>query len=193
MEFRVAAIAVGPRDLASRASPIDIERKNVMRKSSIVTVLLIAIVLGSLAAGCKPHASADTSGAGSSSATPAGAASAKSLYERLGGGAALQAVVGDFVDNVAADQRINHFFQDTDLPKLKTNLTNLIGQATGGPEKYTGRDMKSTHQGMGIADADFNSLVEDLTKSLDKFKVGATEKGELLALLAGMKGDIVEK
>ncbi|HTK32179.1 MAG TPA: group 1 truncated hemoglobin [Candidatus Saccharimonadaceae bacterium] len=165
-----------------------------MRKSNVVTVLLVVLVAVLFAAGCKPHASGGAaSGAASSSATPASGAAEKSLYERLGGGAALTAVVGDFVDNVAADQRINHFFQDADLPKLKTNLTNLIGQATGGPEKYTGRDMKTTHQGMGIADADFNALVEDLTKSLDKHQVGATEKGELIALLAGMKGDIVEK
>jgi hemoglobin len=125
----------------------------------------------------------------STSAAP----SEKSLYDRLGGGGAIKAVVSDFVSNVAADPRINHFFQDADLGSLATNLSNLIGQATGGPEKYTGRDMQTVHHGMGISDADFNALVEDLGKSLDKFKVPAKEQGELVAILAGMKGDIVGK
>ena len=51
--------------------------------------------------------------------------------------------------------------------------------------------MKTAHAGMKITDADFNALVEDLVKSLDKFKVPAREKNELLAALGGMKGDIV--
>jgi hemoglobin len=63
--------------------------------------------------------------------------------------------------------------------------------ATGGSEKYTGLDMKTAHKGMGITDGDFGALVEDLTAALDKFKVGTTEKTELLTALASMKGDIV--
>jgi hemoglobin len=51
--------------------------------------------------------------------------------------------------------------------------------------------MKTAHKGMGITDADFNALVEDLVKALDKFNVGATEKNELLGALGPMKGDIV--
>ena len=71
------------------------------------------------------------------------------------------------------------------------NLVNQICQASGGPCKYTGKTMKEAHKGMGITDADFGALVEDLVKALDKFKVGATEKNELLGALGGMKGDIV--
>ena len=108
-------------------------------------------------------------------------------------GTAIGAVVDDFLANVSADTRINHFFLDADMGKIKTGLVTLIGQATGGPEHYTGRDMKTTHAGLGIASADFDALVEDLSRSLDKFKVPPQEKGELLALLGGMKGDIVEK
>ena len=63
--------------------------------------------------------------------------------------------------------------------------------ATGGPEKYTGRSMKESHAGLKIGVADFNALVEDLVKSLDKFKVPEAEKTELLNVLGPMKGDIV--
>jgi hemoglobin len=124
------------------------------------------------------------------------AAATKSLYERLGGKTAIVAVVDQFVTNVAADKRINTFFKATAadkarLAKFKTNLVNLVCQASGGPCKYTGKTMKAAHKGMAITDADFNALVGDLVAALDKFKVPAKEKNDLLALLGPMKPDIV--
>jgi hemoglobin len=115
----------------------------------------------------------------------------KSLYDRLGGKDAITAVVDDFVANVAADKRINGFFAKADIPRLKRNLVDQICQATGGPCTYTGKDMKTAHKGMGITDADFNALVEDLQKSLNKFKVPEKEQGELLGALASLKPQIV--
>jgi hemoglobin len=117
----------------------------------------------------------------------------QSLYDRLGKKEAITAVVDEFVANVAADTRINKFFASTDIPKLKMHLVNQICEASGGPCKYTGRSMKEAHKGMGISTADFNALVEDLVKALDKFKVGQKEKDELLGVLGPMKSDIVEK
>jgi hemoglobin len=126
------------------------------------------------------------------------AAKQKSLYDRLGGKTAIAAVVDEFVGRVAADNRINHFFAATasnpaQLASFKGKLVDQICQAAGGPCKYTGRDMKTAHQGMGISAADFNALVEDLVGALDKFKVGATEKNQLLGVLGPMQGAIVEK
>ena len=115
----------------------------------------------------------------------------KSLYDRLGGREAITAVVDDFVANVAADNRINGFFAKTNIPRLKANLVDQICQATGGPCTYTGRDMKTAHKGMGITDANFNALVEDLQKSLNKFKVPEKEQGELLGILGSLKPQIV--
>jgi hemoglobin len=111
----------------------------------------------------------------------------KSLYDRLGGKGAITAVVDDFVGNVAADKRINAYFAKADIPRLKRNLVDQICQATGGPCVYTGKDMKTAHKGMGIADADFNALVEDLVKTLNKFNVPAKEQGELLGILGPLK------
>ena len=116
----------------------------------------------------------------------------RSLYDRLGGKTAISAVVDQFVANVADDSRINGRFATTDIPKLKRHLVDQLCMATGGPCTYTGRDMKTTHAGMRISNADFGSLVEDLVKALDTFKVPAREKGELLGLLGSMKKDIVE-
>ena len=115
----------------------------------------------------------------------------RSLYERLGGKDAITAVIDDFVANVAADARINGRFAKTDIPHLKQMLVDQVCQATGGPCTYSGRTMGDAHKGMHITEAEFNALVEDLTKSLDKFKVGEREKTELLGALGGMKGEIV--
>jgi hemoglobin len=117
----------------------------------------------------------------------------KPLYDRLGGKEAITAVVGDFVSRMAADSRINHFFSNTDIVHLKKMLVDQICQASGGPCQYTGKQMKPAHAGLGISEADFNALVEDLVATLDKFKVGVQEKNELLSVLGPMKKDIVEK
>lgn len=116
-----------------------------------------------------------------------------SLYERLGGTPAITAVVDDFIGNVAADRRINGFFAHTDIPRLKFHLVQQICQGTGGPCYYTGRDMKTAHAGLGIRGRHFNALVQDLGKSLNKFKVPAREQKELVAILAPMKQDIVTR
>lgn len=126
-------------------------------------------------------------------ATGGGATADKPLYDRLGGKDAITAVVDDFVANVAADARINTFFANADIPRLKTMLVDQICEASGGPCKYTGKSMKESHTGMGVKDEHFDALVEDLVKSLDKFKVPEKEKGELLGALGGMKGDIVQQ
>jgi hemoglobin len=118
------------------------------------------------------------------------------LYTRLGGNAGISTVIDDFLGKVAADTRINSFFaaaaaDPARLMKLRNNLINQVGQASGGMEKYTGLDMKTAHKGMKITDAHFNALVEDLTKSLVKYNVQSKAKIELLTALGSMKGDIV--
>lgn len=147
----------------------------------IRTVFISAIAAISLAACGGGKKAADT--------TPT---TNKSLYDRLGGQDAIKAVVKDFVEqNVAKDARINARFANTDIPHLEQMLTEQICQASGGPCKYTGKDMKTAHTGMKITDDEFNALVEDLKKSLDKFKVGAQEQSDLIGALAPMKPDIV--
>jgi hemoglobin len=138
-----------------------------------------------------PAATTAATTAATAAASPTTGGSTLVLYERLGGGDAIQAVIDDFLGNVAADDRINSFFANANLPRLNMMLVNQIGEATGGPEKYTGGDMKTVHAGMEITMDDFNALVEDLVKSLDKFDVPEAEKNELLAVLGPMSDDIV--
>lgn len=116
----------------------------------------------------------------------------RSLYERLGGIDSITAVVEDFRDRVAKDDRINRKFAKTDLPRLKQMLIDQICAASGGPCTYTGRSMKDAHAGMGVTGGEFSALVEDLVATLNHFKVGNAEQDAVLEVLGPLKSDIVE-
>ncbi len=115
-----------------------------------------------------------------------------SLYERLGGMEAIAAVVEDFRDRVAKDDRINQKFARTDLARLRKMLIDQVCEAAGGPCTYTGRSMKDAHAGMKVTNGEFDALVQDLVASLSHFKVGKTEQDEILGVLGPLKTDIVE-
>ena len=119
-------------------------------------------------------------------------AAGQTLYERLGGQGAIQAVVTKFINNVGEDKRINGYFATADLKKVQKLLVEQVCAASGGPCTYSGRDMKTTHKGMKVTTAAFNALVEDLVSALDTFNVSKQEKDDLLSVLGPMKQDIVE-
>jgi hemoglobin len=116
-----------------------------------------------------------------------------SLFDRLGGLDAIKAVVDDFVANIAANPDINARFANTDVDQLKARLVEQICEATGGGCAYRGKNMVEAHAGMNISEAEFDSMVGDLKKSLDRFRVQEREQRELLGALGAMKGDIVNK
>ena len=136
-----------------------------------------------------------TVGACASTAPPEAPAS-PSLYRRLGGREGIAQVVGDFTANMAADPRVNERFKDAkpaEIEKFKSNLSDQICEATGGPCSYLGKDMKTAHQGMRITEAEWNATVENLVKALDKNNVPVQAKQELLGALGPMKKDIVDQ
>jgi hemoglobin len=129
---------------------------------------------------------------------PATAGAKKPLWDRLGGEPAVKAVVHDFVMAAATDPKVN-FFRDgmykldaAGVAKLERLLVELISAVTGGPLKYTGRDMKTSHAGMKITEEEFGALAGDLIATLKKFKVPQAEIDELVGIVATTKGDIVE-
>ncbi len=119
-----------------------------------------------------------------------------SLYKRLGGYDALAAATDDFIGRMAADPQLAKFFaghSKESLARIRQLVVDQLCAATGGPCVYIGRDMKSSHQGMGISEADWNKAVGHLVATLDKLKVPEKEKAEFLALASTLKADIVEK
>jgi len=129
---------------------------------------------------------------GSAPAAESPAPASGTLFDRLGGMPAIEAVIADFLGNVAADERINAPFAVSDLKLVQKRLVEFVCVATGGPCKYGGRDMKAVHHGMGVTNAQFDALVGDLVKSLEKFKVPEREKSELLGALGPLREQIVE-
>jgi hemoglobin len=120
----------------------------------------------------------------------------KSLYDRIGGYNALAAVVDDFIGRLVTDKQFEKFFvgHSTDSKKrIRQHILDQFCAATGGPCIYTGREMKASHEGLGITNADWDAAAKHLVASLDKFKVPEKEKGEVLAFVTSLKKDIVEK
>lgn len=118
----------------------------------------------------------------------------ETLYKRLGGYDAVAAVTDDFIGRLASDAQLKRFFvgHSTDsLGRIRQLIVDQLCFATGGPCIYIGRDMKTAHAGMGISEADWQLSVKHLVATLDRFKVPEKEKGEVLAAISSMKGDIV--
>jgi len=152
--------------------------------------LLLSVAAACGGSSTSRSSSKPTKRSAAASAAPA-AAPEGDLYDRLGGQRAIVAVVDDFIGRVAADTRINQRFANTDIPKLKLLLVEFVCMATGGPCKYTGIDMETSHGGMEVVDEEFTALVEDLVGTLDAFKVPDAEKDALLGALGPLKPRIV--
>jgi hemoglobin len=120
----------------------------------------------------------------------------QTLYKRLGGYDAISAVVGDFADRLFADPQLDRFFggmsADTRARFKQLNVL-LVCTTTGGPCVYLGRPMTTSHQGMGVTPANFDAVVAHLVAALDKFDVPENEKGELLAIIGGLRPQIVDQ
>lgn len=121
----------------------------------------------------------------------------KSLYERLGGVYNIAPVVDEFLEVLYNDDILNanpKIKEARDrVPKayLKYHVTSMVCQASGGPEKYTGRGMKESHQHLNITEKEWQSMGADFKKVLDKFKVPEQEQKELFAIVETTKRDIV--
>jgi hemoglobin len=119
------------------------------------------------------------------------ASSDKSLYEQLGGKESIRMVMDDFVVRLKADPRIGDQFAATNAERLASQLTDQVCEATGGPCKYVGLDMKAAHAGMTITKAHFNALVEVLQTSMDAHNVPFDIQLEVLSMLAPMHRDVI--
>lgn len=120
-----------------------------------------------------------------------------SLYSRLGSVYGISAVVDDFVDKllsnptVTANETVIAAMNRINKPGLKYLITEMICEASGGPQKYTGKKMKEAHQSLNISEAEWEATVKELISSLNKFNVPEKEQNELLAIVASTKSDIV--
>jgi hemoglobin len=120
-----------------------------------------------------------------------------SLYDRLGGAYSIATVVDDFIERIMIDPRLNanpkvdEAHHRVPPAGFKYLVTEMVCWATGGPQKYTGRSMKESHQQLMITAAEWEAFLDDLQQTLEKFAVPQAEQAEIKAVVASTRADIV--
>ena len=120
-----------------------------------------------------------------------------SLYERLGGVYSIATVVDDFIDRVMSDPRLNanprvdEAHHRVSPAGFKYYVTEMVCGATGGPQKYTGRTMKDSHEALMITADEWQAFLDDFQQTMDKFGVPQKEQDELKAIVDSTRADIV--
>jgi hemoglobin len=118
-----------------------------------------------------------------------------SLYERFGGYDGLAAFVDDLMPRLHGDPQIGVYWKgkckDSRM-KDRQLIVDFLCAALGGPAAYLGRDMKTSHDGLGITESDWNRFIEHVGAALKSLAIPEREAAEFLAAAAGLKGDVVE-
>ena len=182
-----------------------------------VLALIALLVLTGLASCASPTPEAETEPASEPAAAPAPAAeptpdeavaaldamcaeaataiaerqAAQSLYERLGKTEGIRAIASDIVDFHLDNPRIAPRHKDSDVAAVKHAVATFFITGAGGPEVYEGKDMPTAHRGMNIDEGEFVAALDDAMAALDKNGVGPREKEEVLAILWGLKSEVV--
>ncbi len=110
-----------------------------------------------------------------------------------GGFAGLSKLTQDFVERLQKNPSIGRFFKEADTERLQAMLTDQFCDVLGGGCKYSGKSMKEVHAGMKVGSADFNALAEELQNALTAANVPFADQNKLIAKLAPMHRDVVEK
>jgi hemoglobin len=123
--------------------------------------------------------------------------SSASLYDRLGGVYSIATVIDDFIDRIMVDPRLNanplvdEAHHRVPPAGFKYLVTEMLCWAAGGPQTYTGRSMKDSHQALKITGGEWEAFLDDLQQTLEKFAVPAAEQEEIKAIIASTRVDIV--
>ena len=120
-----------------------------------------------------------------------------SLYERLGGIYNIATVVDDFIDRIMVDDRLNanprvdEAHHRVAPAGFKYLVTEQLGEASGGPQRYTGRSMEDTHRELLITGDEWEAFIDDLNQTFDRFEVPQQERAEVLAIIESTRDAIV--
>ena len=162
-------------------------------------VVVVAALAGLACAGCRNNGDRGPYNGEDWGSAPA--PQGRSLYQRLGGEESIRAVVNDLTERASQNPRVN--FTRRGMPTqwdatpenvehFKRAMTDFLVEKSGGPARYQGKDMKTTHRGMRISEDEFDALLADADASMRQFRVPDPERTEVLALLDHYRGDIVE-
>ncbi len=115
------------------------------------------------------------------------------IFERIGGEAAVDAAVDIFYRKVLADDRISHFFDTVDMDKQRAKQKAFLTVAFGGPSKYSGKDMRTAHAHMKLTEEHFNAVMENLGNTLKDLKVPDELIAEAAKIALSTKNDVLNR
>ncbi len=171
----------GPTPAKTVEAPVEKTAKATPEKAPEKAAPTAAAQIDQMVAGCEASADARTARHAD-----------KPLYERLGGHDPIMAVTKKIIElHVANDSPIKDLFKDVDLDKLAEHVVNFVGAGTGGPEKYTGRNMKDAHADLKLTPEQFLAAGGDIMEALAEFKVPANEAEEFMCIILSFKDDVV--
>jgi hemoglobin len=116
-----------------------------------------------------------------------------SLYERIGGETAVNAAVDLFYRKVLVDNRISHYFDSVDMDAQRAKQKAFLTFAFGGPNNYTGRDLRNAHAKMDLTEADFTAVMENLAATLKELKVPEDLIAEAAGIAMSVKSDVLNR
>lgn len=116
-----------------------------------------------------------------------------SVYERIGGEAAVNAAVDIFYRKVLADDRISQFFDTVDMEAQAAKQKAFLTMAFGGPNNYTGKDMREAHKHMNLNETHFDAVVENLAATLTELGVADSDIAEIAAVASSVKDDVLNR
>ena len=116
-----------------------------------------------------------------------------SIYARLGGQPAINAAVELFYKKVLADKSVNHYFEDIDMDKQRSKQKQFLAAAFGGPVPYKGKNMRKAHAPLDLKESDFNAIAGHLQATLKELKINDKLIGEVMAVAASTKDDVLNK
>jgi len=116
-----------------------------------------------------------------------------SVYEKIGGEAAVDAAVDIFYRKVLMDERISEFFDTVDMDVQHAKQKAFLTMAFGGPNKYTGKDMREAHKHMKLTEDHFNAVAENLVATLNELSVPQEYIDEIVGIAVSVKDDVLNK
>lgn len=118
------------------------------------------------------------------------------LYDRLGGAPAITAAAELFYRKVLSDDRIAHFFDDVDMERQVAKQAAFLAMALGGPNAYTGQDLRAAHAGLvarGLSDVHFDAVLENLAATLQELGVAKAEIAEAAGIAASVRPEVLNR
>jgi len=119
--------------------------------------------------------------------------STNSLYERLGGYEGIRKISEDVWQQHISNPDVKARYAESDGEEVTRLVTEFVCWGTGGPQAYSGKDMKTAHTTMNISEREFLAVVDDVMRALEINNVGQQEKNELLGLLFSLKGEVLHQ